>query len=528
MLNPEGQTAERLRLADLLAALSLETDLGMGHPPEESMRTCLLATHLARRIGVPEAEVAPVYWTALLMHVGCTAYAHEQAALFGGDEIAVNDVGSRTDDANPGEMLSFLLEIGRKMSIAGRTRLFFVAVTRGQRFGREVAVATCEVAAEMARRLGLPESVQSAMEQLFERWDGKGAPQKLAGEQIVLPARLAQFAAQAMVFDRLGGPAAALEMARRRSGTALDPRLSAAFSRHGRELLSDIASGDPWSEVLVAEPQPMRWIPESGLDGVARAFADGIDLKSVYTLGHSTEVGRLAEAAGRELGMSHTDIVCLRRAGYLHDLGRVGVPNGIWEKSGDLTAAEWEQVRLHPYHSERILSRSPALAPLARIVGMHHERLDGSGYHRGATAASIPMTARVLAAADEYQGLTQDRAFRRALTPSAAADRLYGEARARRLDADAVEAVCAVAGLELSRSVRQGWPAGLTDREVDVLRLLARGLSNRVVGRRLHISPKTVGRHVENIYRKLDISSRAAAALFASQHDLLRGIEDVN
>lgn len=525
-MNTREQPAEQLRLADLLAALSLETDLAMGHPPEEAMRTCLLATGLARRIGLSEKEAADVYWTALLMHVGCTAYAHEQAALFGGDEIAVNAVGSKTDPGNPREMLTFLLEVSEGRGLLQRARLFFMALTHGERFGREVATATCEVAALTAERLGLSERVQRGLDELFERWDGKGEPKKLRGEAIALPARTAQLAADAAVFDRLGGEDAAVEMARRRSGSALDPHLADAFSRHASDLLREVHAGDPWKAVVEAEPAPQQWIPVPGLDKVARAFADVVDLKSTFTLGHSTAVARLAEGAGRELGLSSAEIACLRRAGYFHDLGKVSVPNGIWEKEGPLTAAEWEQVRLHPYHSERILSRSPVLAPLAPVAGMHHECLDGSGYYRQATASSIPMTARVLAAADRYQGLTQARAHRPALSPSAAADRLASEAEAGRLDAEAVDAVLSAAGQKRTRPVRQGWPADLTDREVDVLRLLARGLSNREVGRRLFISPKTVGHHVEHIYQKLDVSSRAAAAVFAVRHDLLQGPDE--
>ncbi len=522
-MNSRDQPAERLRLADLLAALSLETDLAMGHPPEEAMRTCLLATALARRIGLAEKDVADIYWTALLMHVGCTAFAHEQAALFGGDEIAVNAIGSKIDDSNPKEVLSFMLELGRGMGPAQRARLFFVGLSRGARFGQEVAAATCEVAAATARRLGFADTVQQGMHQLFERWDGKGAPKKLSGEAIVLPARLAQLSAQAMVFDRLAGTEGAVDMARRRSGTALDPHLADAFVRHGSALLRELETEDPWNAVVEAEPTPQRWIDESELDEVARAFADVVDLKSTYTLSHSTDTAQLAESAGRALGISEIEIVRLRRAGLLHDLGRVGVPNGIWEKTGPLTAAEWEQVRLHPYHSERILSRSPVLAPLASVVGMHHERLDGSGYYRQASAGSIPLSARVLAAADHYQGLTQPRAHRPARSASDAADQLAAEAGAGRLDAQVVDAVLSVAGHDRPPATRQDWPAGLTDREVDVLRHLARGRSNRDIGRRLFISPKTVGRHVEHIYQKLDVSSRPAAALFAVRHDLLRG-----
>lgn len=512
-----------LRLAELLAALSLETDLAMGHPADEAMRVCLFATGVARRRGLSEREVADVYWTALLMHVGCTAFSHEQAALFGGDEVAVNDIGSSTDPEQPRELFRMLLGLTRNRSALERARIFVTVARRGAQFGRDLATAACEVASQAAERLGLGSTVQEGMDQLFERWNGKGGPQGLAGEAIALPARLGQIAAQIIVFERLSGAEAALELVRRRAGSWLDPELVEDARRYGPELLAEIAGADPCEAVLAAEPKPWRMIAEDRIDGIAHTFADLVDLKSVYTLGHSTRVAELAEEAGRETGLAEKERTRLRRAGFLHDIGKVGVPNGIWEKPGPLTAAEWERVRLHPYHSERILARSPALEPLAAIAGMHHERLDGSGYFRRCAAAAQPMSVRLLAAADHYAGRTQERAHRPALSPSDAVDDLAREAREGRLDAEAVEAVLAAAGHDHADIARKNWPAGLTDREVEVLRLVARGLSNREIARKLYISPKTAGRHVENIYGKLEVSSRPAAALFAVHHDLLGG-----
>jgi putative nucleotidyltransferase with HDIG domain len=509
-----------LRLSELLTALSLVTDLGMGHPPEEAMRTCLLATALCRRLGCAETEVADAYWTALLMHVGCTAYAHEQAALFGGDEIAVNAVGSRTDFQEGREVFSFLLDVTKGMAVPRRAGVILAAAAAAPRFGDRVATATCEVAAGMARRLGLGAPVQGGMREMFERWDGRGSPRKLAGEAISRPARVAQLASQVTVFLRLGGLPAAVSMVRRRSGSALDPELADAFIDRSAELLKALDVTDPADTVLEAEPFPRRWVSDTHLDEVARAFADAIDLKSPFTLGHSAEVARLAEAAGERLSLGGAERAALRRAALFHDLGRAGVPNGIWEKPAALTEPEWERVRLHAYHSERILSRSDTLRPLAEIAGMHHERLDGSGYHRGASAPAQSMSVRVLAAADVFQAMTQRRAHREPLPLEGAAARLRTEVAAGRLDGDAVAAVLAAAGFASGarRTIRAG---KLTDREVEVLRLLARGHTNKQMGRRLFISPKTVGRHVEHIYQKLEVSSRAAAAMYAAEHDLL-------
>jgi HD-GYP domain-containing protein (c-di-GMP phosphodiesterase class II) len=215
-----------------------------------------------------------------------------------------------------------------------------------------------------------------------------------------------------------------------------------------------------------------------------------------------------------------SDAIRIRRAGLLQDLGRAGVPNGIWDKPGPLTTTEWEQVRLHPYHSERILLRSPALTPLAPLAGMHHERLDGSGYYRQAMGESIPAGARLLAAADAYQAMTERRPYRPSHTPEEAAAELRGDAASGRLDPQAVHAVLEVAG-HIIEPVRSEWPAGLTSREVEVLRLAARGMSNREIGAALSISPKTADHHIQHIYTKIGVSTRAGAAIFAMEHDLL-------
>jgi HD-GYP domain-containing protein (c-di-GMP phosphodiesterase class II)/DNA-binding CsgD family transcriptional regulator len=360
--------------------------------------------------------------------------------------------------------------------------------------------------------------VQEGIDQAFEWWNGKGR-QRLAGEAIALPARVAQIAATASVFGRLWGAEGAVDAVRRRSGRLLDPRLAEGFTRLGPGLLAELDRVDVRTAVVAAEPEPRQLVGEADLDRVAAAFGDLVDLKSPHMLGHAAGVAELAAAAGRQLGLDAAEVTCLRRAGLLHDLGRAGVPSGIWDQPGPLTTSQWERVRLHPYHSERILARTPALASVGRLAGMHHERQDGSGYHRQATARQVPRTARVLAATDAFQAMTQPRPYRPALPPEQAAAELRTEVTKGRLDPDAVMAVLAVAGH--GRPVRRAWPGGLSDREVEVLRLLATGSSVPQIARRLVISPKTADHHLQHIYTKLGISTRAAAALYAMEHDLL-------
>ena len=271
--------------------------------------------------------------------------------------------------------------------------------------------------------------------------------------------------------------------------------------------------------MIAAEPALTIVLSGDRVDGALEAVANFAGLKSAYSLGHSRAVADLAGDAARGLDFDAETVATLRRAGLVHDLGRLGVSNAIWEKPGPLGAGEWERVRMHPYLTERMLQSSPSLAPLGAIAVQHCERMDGSGYPRGLSGAGISRPARVLAAADAYQAMREPRPHREALSAEAAAAQLRADVKAGRIDAEAADAVLGAAGHRVRR--RREGPAGLTRREIDVLGLLARGLSNKEIAQRLVISPKTAANHVEHIYAKIDASSRAAASLFAVQHGLL-------
>lgn len=510
-----------LRLADLLAALSVVTDLGIGRSPEAAMRSCLLATRLAERMELDAEACADVYYATLLRYIGCTAYAHEEARLWGGETWEARNVATRIDLANPRQALSFsLLVAGRDNPPLRRAHLAATALPRTLLTLTALVAAHCEVGTSMARRLDMRPAVQQALTQIFERWDGRGAPHKLAGDDLCLPIRFAHVATHAVAYTEVGGADGACRVIRQRSGGALDPSVADAFLRYGPDLLTEMASIDVWEAVVEAEPEPRRWIPEQRLDGLARAFADMVDLQVPFIRGHSTGVAELVDGAAREVKLGERECKVLHRAALVHDLGRVGISNAIWEKPGPLTASDWERVRLHPYHTERILARSPTLIPLSRLAGMHHERQDGSGYYRQLAGSTIPFPARLLAAADAYQAMTQERPHRPALSVEGAAQQLDTEAADGRLDPEAVRALLTVAGHQQTRR-RTTWPAGLSDREVEVLRLIARGASYKDVARQLIISPRTAAHHVQHIYNKVGVSTRAGAAMFAMEHDLL-------
>jgi HD-GYP domain-containing protein (c-di-GMP phosphodiesterase class II) len=509
-----------VRLADLLAGLSLISDHGLGLPPDDAVRSCLVATALARQLGLPDGEVAEVFYDSLLEHIGCVGYAHETYRVWG-DDVAANRAAQRTNFAAPRELFTTYLptllgdlEAWEGVQVAARFPV------KGPGFLARFATTSCEVAAQTARRVGLPQGVQLSLRHYAEWWNGKGVPGGVMGEDITLTSRVVHVASVGAKFDVLGGPELAVEAVRRRAGTIFDPAIAATFVAHAGELLEAASAGDPRRRVLDAEPEPLRIVPLARLPDVAAAFGDIADLKTPFTHGHSAGVARLTLAAAERLGLDGETAERLEIAALLHDLGRIAISNAIWEKPGPLTSGEWEQVRLHPYHSERILSSTADLQPMAALAGMHHERMDGSGYHRGCSAAQIPFPARVLAAADAMHAMTQPRSHRDRLSVAEAAERLEADARTGRQDPDAVRAVVEGAGGSAPKAAGPR-PAGLSEREVEVLRLVADGLSNREIARRLHVSSRTAEHHVQHIYAKIGASSRASAALFAMEHGLL-------
>jgi HD-GYP domain-containing protein (c-di-GMP phosphodiesterase class II) len=508
----------QVRRAELVASLSLATDLGLGQPMEQVLRSCVLGLGLADAVGLEESERAVVYYVALLAWLGCHADSYEQAAWFG-DDIALRDASHTVDRAGPA-MASFVLRrVGSGEPLARRVRLAgSLLASRGGVLGA-MEMTHCLVAGRFAMRLGLGAEVRDALQHVFERWDGKGAPAKLKGEQIALAARIVVLADLVEAVRRLGGVEAAVEVVRHRAGGQLDPGLAEHLCTHADTLLGPLDGATGWDEAITAEPALAAALSRVELDAALEAVADFSDLKSPYTTGHSRGVAERAANAARLAGLGDSAAVELRRAGLMHDIGRLGVSNAIWDKRGALSEAEMERVRMHPYLTQRTFSRSARLARLAEVAAEHHERLDGSGYPRGLAGGSLSPEARILAAADAYQAMTEPRPHRPARAPDDIAKQLRAEVRGGRLDADAVDAVLGAAGHRVGR--RREGPAGLTRREVEVLLLLARGESNKAIARRLVVSPRTVGHHVQHIYRKIDCSTRAAASLFAMQHGLL-------
>src|SRR6266404_2332518 len=458
---------------------------------EHCIRKTAIGVRLAGLLGLDEDERTATYYIGLLDDVYCHADAHEQARWFG-DDIGFKASVYEADLESFAYLLIVLRKLGAGEAGLARARRAAAFPARGFREVSTFLHTHGRLQADFAARLGLPRVLTDALGQSYERWDGKGIPDRVKGEQIPLAVRIVTLADVVEVHHRGGGVDAARRVVAERAGGHLEPGLA-------------------------------RIVLDEDLDGVLEAMADLVDMKSPYMAGHSRGVANLAAEAARLSAMPNEEIVALRRAGFVHDLGRLGISNAIWEKPGPLTPAEVERVRLHPYLTDRMLAGLPGLARVRRLAARNRERLDGSGYPSGLVAADLSPADRLLAVADVYHAMTEPRAHRAALPASTAAAELRSEVWTGRLDGDAVNAVLKAAGHRAP--ARRDWPAGLTAREVEVLGLLARGHSNREMARRLVVSPRTVSSHIEHIYAKVGVSSRAAATLFATQHGLVGSFE---
>ena len=513
-----GVSEPRIRLAELVAALSLGVDLGFGQPMEHVLRQCLIALRLAGCAGLGEPDRAAVYYTALLINIGCHSDAHEQAKWFG-DDITLKSGKYSYEFGSVRGTLATMRLVGAGNPPLHRFRVGLEFALTGHRELDGMISQHAKLARALAEQLELSERVREAIGAAYEQWDGRGWPGRLKADAVPIAARIAQLSEFTEVAHRVGGIDGATTLARKRAGRQFDPALARLLCDQAAEILGGLDMVPAWPAVIAAEPELTVYLTPPQLDRALTAIANFVDLKSPFMLGHSAAVADLAQAAGRGLGLPPPEIQLLRRAGLVHGFGRLGVSNSIWDRPGPLSAGEWERVRMYPYLTERMLHQSAALAPLGEIAVQLRERLDGSGYPRGLSGAAISRPARVLGTAEAYQSMREPRPYRPVLTAGEAAEQLHAEVRAGRLDGPAVAAVLEAAGHRVPR--RREAVRGLTAREMEVLVLLARGMSNKQIAERLIITPKTAGNHVEHIYAKIDASNRAAAALFAMQHGLL-------
>lgn len=524
---------------DLLFALSMAADMALGLPAGHGVRSTYIGMHLADELGLSSDQRVDLFYAELLMDVGCTAWTSYTASAVLGDEIvARRELLFHSDPRDPRSVVRWLVRyMAAGQRVITRARRMVDFGMNGKQFIMDGMRNTSEVAARMADRLGRSIEVQQALRSLFEQWDGSG-PNGKRERSIPLIARIVHATISLEATHQAEGREAALTLARTRRGKSLDPDVVDALLRLAEQetFWQGLEGESIWEAVRQLEPEsPHRYFNELRLDDAARAFADFADLKSFYSAGHSRRVASLAEQMAVRLGLGPSEITTVRRAALVHDIGLVAVPSFVLHKPEErLSAAEWESLRLHPYYAERILARVPAFEDVIPLVAAHHERPDGQGYHRGISQSQIPRGARIISVADVFDELAHEGPERSAMEPGEALRRMSREL-GDRFDKESFDALVQTLGrseqvsIDLSAEIeargqngsKSDWPAGLSDREVEVLRLAAKGLTRKQIAEDLFVSPSTVRSHLEHIYAKVGVSTRAAATLFAVENDLI-------
>jgi HD-GYP domain-containing protein (c-di-GMP phosphodiesterase class II) len=511
----------REQLAELLGSLSLATEAAVGVPPETSIRAAVVSVALARSLGMTDVDCANAYLVSLLRYIGCSGFASETAWYGGGDDISLLGDLTPIDGGKPADALKTIVRrVGHRQPAGTRVRSV-ARVLSNPALPQALATAHCTQAVALTESLGLSGAIPQGLADIYERFDGRGGPAKKRGDQISPVARVVRTALAIVIHGALDGADGAAAVVRARAGGEFDPAVANAFFGRARPIFDDIMRPSAWDVFMGANPS--GWAADSvalEVEPIATAFARCVDLKSPWTLSHSTGIASLCRSALERAGAGREEANAGFVSGLIHDLGRLSVPNGIWDKKGPLTPMETMRMRTHVSVSEAVVARSSLLAAHTSAVGAHHERLDGSGYPRQFAGKSSSRVALILAAADVFHALTEDRPHRPRRSADEAAGVMRAEVKAGRLDGQAAEAVAAAAGARAGR-LKGELPLGLSDREVEVLALLARGLSNKEIGSALFISARTAGNHIAHIYEKTGINTRAAAALFAVTRGLV-------
>jgi putative nucleotidyltransferase with HDIG domain len=419
---PEGVSqaeCAEVRLSEVVSALSYALDITEGQLPGHAVRTCVIGMRIAEALRLSAADRSALFYTLLLKDLGCSSNAARLTRIFQADDFALKRAHKLTDWTNPRDSAKYALNNARAGDgiLARAWHTVLIGLTE-KGSGREMTATRCERGADIAAMLGLGQDVADGIRALDEHWNGAGLPYSRKGNQIPLLGRIAGLAQTMEVFASAFGVDVAYEVVRARRRTWFDPALVNAlhsFERDhrfwtrlvGTDQLEHVADLEPADRVLIAD--------ETKLDLVAEAFARVIDAKSPFTATHSQNVAAIAVAIAGEMGASSEELVTLRRAGLLHDIGKLGVSNLILDKPGPLTEPEIDEMRKHTGYTLEILRRVRRFAQFADLAAAHHERLDGSGYHLGLTAETFPPMARILAVADIAEALTAERPYRQPL-----------------------------------------------------------------------------------------------------------------
>ena len=433
------EATARVRLSSVIGAMSYALDVTEGEPPGHAVRACMIGMRLAQALELDAVKRSRLFYALLLKDAGCSANSAKMAALFGADDHVAKRTSKRIDWSGRLPALMWSLRTVAPGGSPRRRIDRLLAVKAEGEVTRALMQARCDRGAEVALMLGLEIETADAIRALDEHWDGGGQPRGLRAQEIPPLGRILCLAQTVEIFHAAGGVRAAWRVARRRSGRWFDPALVEALGT----ILGDAEFWSSLARADVAAWEPVDRVLEvddARLDAIAAAFAAVVDAKSPWTYRHSDRVCLIVVGLANALGADLETLRDLRRAALLHDIGKLAISNRILDKPAPLTRAEFARIREHPVITERILARVPGCERLAATAGAHHERLDGSGYPRGLSAADLTLPARLLAVADVYEALTSARPYRPARSSEEALAIIRDDVPGR-LDADVVAAL---------------------------------------------------------------------------------------
>ena len=416
-----------ISLAEILSALSFALDLTEDAVPGHAMRTCLLGMRLGTELGLDPARMASLYYALLLKDVGCSSNAARLCQIIGGGDERRVKAGVKLEDwTQPGKpkvstfRLLWQTVLPGSGALERAAAIAHIGLTQ-HRNNKEVITLRCDRGAHILRKLGLGEAAAEAVRGLDEHWDGSGYPECRKGRDIPVESRILAVAQHLDVFASEQGTGKAIEVLRERSGRWFDPELvriaSSLHANYGLwwAALSETPEHETRRRILELAPAESNQLEAADIDLICEAFADVVDAKSSFTYRHSMGVTDAAVDIARQMGLNPERVRLVHRAALLHDLGKLRVPNSVLDKQGKLDANEWRIVQEHPRLTREILSRIGQFDELALIAGAHHEKLDGSGYPDRLPGTSLPLEARIIAVADVYGALTEDRPYRAGL-----------------------------------------------------------------------------------------------------------------
>jgi HD-GYP domain-containing protein (c-di-GMP phosphodiesterase class II) len=504
-----------LHLSEILSSLSLAEDLANGNPMETSIRTAWFASILAKAAGCNTKQVEETSLTTLMRFLGCTSFASEESNFLE-DDIYMKRSFAALDSEDNLEILRIGLgynpPLGNKNKIGTLGKL----LVSGKGFFNRLATTHCETGVFLASSLKLPEGTILSLGQIFERYDGKGAPNGLKADEILITAQVANLSYAFEILRQKLGTSMALEVIQKRSGKQFSSSLVNILKKNLSEILNQSEKIFFWDEVNLQ----LQNLQGADLQECIYAFADFADLKSIYTIQHSRRTAKLGRKMTSIAGLTNDLRIEAEFTACLMNIGMVSVPTGIVEKKGKLSRPERDRIELHPFYTNKILSSSKGLQAFAEASISHHEKIDGSGYHRNKKELSFLESA--LSIADSYTALTSDRSYRKAYSEKEATRILLEEVNAGKRDMRSYKILLEGIGIKERRDhSNSSNEFGLTEREIEILQILSTGNTNKEIGSALGLSHRTVQNHTIRIYEKMNVKTRTGATLLATQKGLI-------